>query len=210
MQALREWLARQRTMPALNNLICLYLRARGRKTLRAIAPPGPRFSSLVRDHDRLGWRNFLEGRICQEWLILQADHYRQYNIRRGAAKWARGLMLRLLQITHRQWTYRNSTVHIKVNDDLTEAQQLALMSRCEELLWTDPDSLLREDRVLLDADFQSLGSGSAYDRQLWAAEMVSSLAAADRSTSEPPPIDTEGSIRYRRRRRHSSAPLTSE
>ena len=60
-QSLREWLARQRTSPALNNLICHYLRGRGRKTLRTIAPSGPRFSSLVKHHDRLGWRNFLEG-----------------------------------------------------------------------------------------------------------------------------------------------------
>jgi hypothetical protein len=83
------------------------------------------------------------------------------------------------------------------------------MRQCEALLWTDPSVLLPEDRQLLDVDFESLGDGPAVDRQLWISEMESAVAAArlsdgtdaDFSTYTPAPLDTEGSIRFRRRRR---------
>ena len=210
-QDLREWFGRQRTAPLLAHMACAYLRARGGRSMTSYAVAGSPFAVLARRHDRLGWKNFLEGRIVTDWEELQARHYRRFGLQRSSKRWARGLVQRLLQITHRQWTYRNSTVHIKTHDNLTEAQHHALLQRCEDLLWTDPDQLLAGDADLLSVDFEALGSGPAVDRQLWAEEMESSIAAAGHSrrvsvtgaAREDPIVDTEGSIRYRRRRRRS-------
>jgi hypothetical protein len=115
-------------------------------------------------------------------------------------------------MTHRQWTFRNGTVHLKGPDGLTAAQQRSLARKCEALLWTDPSTLLSEDRYLLDVNFEELGEGSASSRQMWLAEMDAARCAAryadgdytDAILEEPrlaTPIDTEGSIRFRRRRR---------
>ena len=97
------------------------------------------------------------------------------------------------------------------------------MAEVEELANRDPEDLLPEDRHWLDVDFSALGDGSAKDRCLWAAELDSALAAAKhvargstqtlrsrygqgpvydtRSTSVEAVVDTEGSIRWKRRRR---------
>ena len=216
---LREWMARQQTAPDIANLFVAYLLARGSSSLTSLSPVIQSVRSAAALQDRLGWRNLLEGRLCRAWVDIQADHYRRRGIRKHAPTWARGLILRLLQLTHRQWTYRNSTVHIRVRDNLTFAQQERIIQRCEELLWTDPDDLLRSDRALLEVDFSALASGPAVYRQLWTEEVEVSMEAAstirrNARSSGPvpdslPPVDTEGSIRYRRRRRRSLSLLDS-
>jgi hypothetical protein len=102
-------------------------------------------------------------------------------------------------------------VHYKARDGLTERQQLKIMRQCEALLWTDPSILQPSDRQLLDVDFEALGDGPAVDRQLWISEMESAVAAArladgtdvECASYPPAPLDTEGSIRFRRRRRRN-------
>eukprot|EP00956_Cyclotella_meneghiniana_P038852 scaffold161128_cov129-Cyclotella_meneghiniana.AAC.1 len=73
-----------------------------------------------------------------------ADIKRRH-LSKHAGHWCNGLILQLLQITHRQWTFRNGTVHLKGPDGLSPRQTTALVRRCEDLLWTDPSTLLDED-----------------------------------------------------------------
>jgi hypothetical protein len=133
-------------------------------------------------------------------------------LRKHAGHWCNGLVLHLLQITHRQWTYRCQTVHYKGADGLTEEQQHKIMRDCEDLLWTDPSILQPEDRHLLSVDFEELGNSPAIMRQLWISEMEAATSAARLAEAqqeqviweEPQldtPVDTEGSIRFRRRRK---------
>jgi hypothetical protein len=115
---------------------------------------------------------------------------------------AMALFFSFCKSPHRQWTYRNQTIHYKARNGLTERQQIKIMQQCEALLWTDPSILLPSDRRLLELDFEALGNGPAVDRQLWISEMESAVAAArlsdgtdnDITTNPPAPLDTEGSI----------------
>ena len=84
-------------------------------------------------------------------------------------------------------------------------------------MWTDPDDLLECDRGLLDEDCEALGSTHVVDRKCWVASVEAAVAAAGHAkqkahqeadmeadegvTSAPVPIDSKGSIRFRRRRR---------
>jgi hypothetical protein len=136
-------------------------------------------------------------------------------LRKHAGHWCNGLVLHQLQITHRQWMCRCQTVHYKGADGLTEGQQHKIMRDCEDLLWTDPSILLPEDRSLLCVDFESLGNSPAIMRQLWISEMEAATAAARLESAQQEdviwendqpevPIDTEGSIWFRRRRKRSN------
>ena len=135
------------------------------------------------------------------------------SLNKQAAHWCNGFILHLLQITHRQWTFRNQTVHYKACDGLTAAQQDKIMSKCESLLWTDPSLLLTEDRSLLDLDFETLGNAPAIDRQIWIEEVEAAYCAAGVAPPSAlaeytaPTTDTEGSIRFRRRRKRSQGSL---
>lgn len=216
-----EWLEAQRTDPVLTTLLSSYLRGRGDVCMTSLCSYRSRYYDLADMVDCLGFRNMLEGRIPKLFYSTRLDYIKCRRLDKHAGHWCNGLILRLLQITHRQWTFRNGTVHLRGPDGLTERQQSALAQRCEELLWTDPSTLLDEDKYLLDIDFDALGDGPATTRQAWISEMDAARAAAryeagadaEGETDElfqtaPPPVDTEGSIRFRCRRRRRSGLIT--
>jgi hypothetical protein len=167
--------------------------------------------------DLLGFRNLLEGRIPRLFYDVRLADIKRRHLNKHAGHWCNGLILQLLQITHRQWTFRNGTVHLKGPDGLTPTQTKSLARRCEDLLWTDPSTLLNEDKYLLEVDFDDLGNGASTSRQMWISEMEAASVAArsagvegsdafagDTFAAPPVPVDTEGSIRFRRRRRRRS------
>ena len=145
-----------------------------------------------------------------------------HNLKSTAESWAKGFIQRLLELTHRQWIYRNREIHHKI-EGMTMAQHEQLMEDIERYAELDPADLLPENRDLLNVDFEALGNGRAADRRYWAAEMESAVAAAKhvargstqtlrsrycsgprydtRSYSIAPMVETEGSMRWRRRRR---------
>ena len=63
-----------------------------------------------------------------------------------AKSWATGLTERLIKITHRQWLYRNSTVHFKSKDGRKLAEHEMTKNKIEKLLMTDPDDRWRRIR----------------------------------------------------------------
>jgi len=73
------------------------------------------------------------------------------------------------------------------------------MDKVRDLIDTDPMDLLPENRHLLEEDFEHLGRAPSSHREYWVAEMETALAIARQR--RPPDIDTEGSIKYSRRRR---------
>lgn len=215
--ALVEWMESQRTDPPLTHLLSTYLRGRGNVYMSSLCSSRSIYYDLAEMVDLLGFQGLLEGRIPRLFYTARLDDIKRRRLRKHAGHWCDGLILRLLQITHRQWTFRNGTVHFRGPDGLTQAQQDRLTRRCEELLWTDPSTLLDEDKYLLELDFESLGDGPATAQQAWISEMEAARAAAryesredindgidDQYHSLPSQVDTEGSIRFRRRRRRRS------
>ena len=218
-----EWLESVRTDPGLIYNFEEYLRARGRRTMKSIVGRKSPYFLAATIHDRLGWDNFVEGRLCSLWLEHREVDIAQHGLRSTAESWGRDLIHRLLELTHRQWIYRNTAVHFVAEGGLTLTQHRTLMNEIESYAGTDPEDLLPENRHLLDVDFEALGEGATLDRSLWLAEMKTATAAAahvsrgttqalrsryctgprydTRRTTVPVGVDTEGSIRWRRRRR---------
>ena len=99
------------------------------------------------------------------------------------------------------------------------------MDTIEDYLHVDPMSLLPEDRRLLTVDLEALAESSPVNQQTWVAEMETAVSAAShirsgsrqainsRYCSGPQPlatvveefveVDSEGSMRWRRRRRRN-------
>ena len=133
--------------------------------------PRSRYCSLAYLVDDLGYRNILEGRIPKMFYDVRSADIQRRGLCKHAGHWCNGLILRLLQITHRQWTFRCGTVHLRRPDGLTSSQRDCLACKCEELLWTDPTTLLDEDRYLLNINFEALGDTSSSTWQAWLSEM---------------------------------------
>ena len=177
-EELETWLCSQRTGHQLTHLITSYLRARGSQTLCSLLPPNSPFALLARFHDRLGWDNFLEGRISSIWVEMRHLEVEADSLHTTAEYWARGLIRHLVQITHRQWIYCNSAVHLKVRGSLSQPQHEKLMDTIEDYLHVDPMSLLPEDRRFLTVDLEALAESSPVNQQTWVAEMETTVSAA--------------------------------
>jgi hypothetical protein len=159
-----KWLASQRTDATFTMLLSTYLGGRGDVLMMSLCSyRSPYYELSEMMVDRLGIRSLLEGRIpC-------ADH------------WCNGLILRLLQ------TFRNGTVHLRGSDGLLQAQQDRLTSCCEELLWTDPSTLLDEDKFLLEIDLNNWEMDlRQHFKHVWSPNHISCL-----QTLEYPPYGSD-------------------
>jgi hypothetical protein len=73
----------------------------------------------------------MEGGIGIIWVQMKKEGIRSRKLLRGGDKWARGLMTRLLQISHQKWLYRNTTVHLKIKDGCTVVHHKKLLNEIE-------------------------------------------------------------------------------
>ena len=187
--------------------------------MQSIASPflPAKYHLLVKYHDKLGWTNFLEGRVFSYFVQLQREYISTCDTYQTAETWALGFMEHLIRITHRQWLHRNAKVHFKRSDGRTISQHEQIMEKIKDLLWTDPEELLDDDKALLDEDFEQLGLATATNREFWVASMEAAISAAEHKRrrdanhtedEQPknhilsdPEFDNEGSLRYRKRRR---------
>jgi hypothetical protein len=87
-------------------------------------------------------------------------------------------MQRLLQMTHAQWAYRITMVHLEVKDGQTATAHKIILVTLEGFLHTDLEQLLEEHHHLLFSDFAALASGPTKDKLEWISEIDSALGAA--------------------------------
>ena len=57
-------------------------------------------------------------------------------------RWGAQSIELLLQITHKQWLFRNSGVHFRGEDGLTQVELDQIFDEVEDLVYTEPDELL--------------------------------------------------------------------
>ena len=78
------------------------------------------------------------------------------------------------------------------------------MATIKDLLWTDPEELLDDDKALLEEDFEQLGMETATNREFWVASMDANNTEVEQPENHvlsDPEFDNEGSLRYRKRQR---------
>ena len=154
-----------------------YMSAQGTKTLSScISSKHSKYVLLAEVQDKMGWDNFVEGRISTLWLDTIAPFLKQAS-RKSIHQWGKLFIDSLLSLTHKQWIFQNSKVHFKT-DGLISAQHDAFETSFKELMSTPPLTHLVKYWYLLLEDFHLLGEGPAAIRQMWVASMESALGAA--------------------------------
>ena len=81
---------------------------------------GARFEKLAQSMDSIGWRRYMEGMVSAEILEIQSDFVDFGRCTLLLDIWAKGLVMKLLEITHGQWLYRN----VQVRDAASELKAL--------------------------------------------------------------------------------------
>lgn len=193
-----QWMKSRQGHPTLTQAIQVYLKNRGKLRMTTICQDWPTLHPLAQDHDRLGWDNFIIGRICKSLFTFQHNHLVQTHSQQSISSWACKFTQLILNIPHKQWLYRNARIHIRLVENMTAIEHQDIKDKVAALLNTDPDELLPQHRpLLLQQNFTHLGQGSTLDRQHWIAQMQSALAAAKhkRPREETDHLDSNKRIR---------------
>lgn len=158
-----------------------YLRSYGEGSMVQLLSGRAEFLAYAMDHDTLGWDNFLEGRVATSLIRLQTGFLHRAGSRMQIRTWAKKFVQLLLNITHRQWLYRNARIHLRAVEGKTEQEHLQVIRAVRNMMLVDPATLLPEHRKLLELDFLRLGEGSTVDRQYWLAQMQTAVDVAELS-----------------------------
>ena len=159
--------------------IATYLEHRGEKTMTSITHRMPLFAPVAADIDALGWDCLLEGRIPTSLVDLQSFYLRKHSSWWKIKTWASHLVQHLLNITHRQWLYRNARIHLRKAEGLTTSEHEDIFELVKDMMLVDPSDLLPQHRKLLEQDYRELGKGTTVARKLWLQQMRSAISAAD-------------------------------
>jgi len=177
-QLLDDWLGQVGSDSGLGRSLIAFARGRGGRSMEEITRSrGNRFSAFTKSQDIIGWRRFMEGMISKELIKIQTTYYEIHGGKFAPASWARQLVIRLLEITHGQWLYRNVQVHDNVAGIVATERKEKLQEAIEMQILQGGDGLEEEDRYLLDIRLDDLESTSGETQEYWLLAITSARAA---------------------------------
>ncbi len=180
-RALVNWMAATQVDPVLVSMVREYLLAQGSKLMTdCLHLDHEEYQQLADETDKLRWDSFIEGRLSSKWITVVTPQLKTSSLYLKPSRWGQQFIEQLLSITHKQWLFRNSKVHFRKEDGLTEGEHHDIFQRMEDLMFTDPADLLPAHKHLLDVDFEALGEGPAASRQYWIADINSAISASKR------------------------------
>ncbi len=102
----------------------------------------------------------MERMIAHRLVAIQRDFLQAKGMGWKLGKWAVGLSVRLLEITHGQWLYRNVMVHDAVTGRLAITRKEAIEAQIEAQLVQWGEGLLDEDAYSMEVNLDDLAGGS--------------------------------------------------
>eukprot|EP00956_Cyclotella_meneghiniana_P037787 scaffold144457_cov36-Cyclotella_meneghiniana.AAC.1 len=88
----------------------------------------PLFTTVACDIDTLGWDCLLEGRVSLSLIQLQTFYLRKHSSYWKIKTWGSHLVQHLLNVTHKQWLYRNARIHLRKAEGLTSSEHEDIFS----------------------------------------------------------------------------------
>ena len=164
---LDQWLKDSGTEVNLRKFLTRYAHGRGGRTMQEIVGFQLQYCRLAASVDCIGWRRLMEGMISRELVELQKYVLIESESRMLVETWAKGLVIKLLEITHGQWLYRNVVVHDKTTGDLASRRKEEIRDALEEQLALGEEELAEEDKFLLEINLDDLDNSTGEDQTYW-------------------------------------------
>jgi len=187
---MKEWLSDIGTNPALLTCIARYAHGRGYLTMSDICSDlGHQYKEMAAEQDAIGWRRFMEGMISKQLVCIQADYRAHTGEGIKVMAWASQLAVRLLEVTHSQWIYRNIQVHDEQQGTIRTQEKEALQREIEEEMEMGFDGFLEMDKSLAKVTLEDLEKGGGERQEYWLMA-VKAARAAKRLAEGNAPVDT--------------------
>lgn len=165
---LDSWMRNVGTDNGLLYCVVEYARGRGGKTMEDITRgKGQRFQRLGISQDKIGWRRFMEGMISKEVLPIQQSYADISGSALSSADWTKGVVVKLLEVTHGQWLYRNVQVHDSITGTEATLRKEELQQLIEEQIELGGEGLEDNDKYLLEINLDDLSTTSGETQTYW-------------------------------------------
>ena len=162
----KVWLIQQETREEITYLLSSYIAGRGDKTACCISSE-KEFSNLTQTMDKVGWYNFMEGKIPKEIIRLQEDYYRKSQSLKTVKFWGPQLVLQLLGIVRTQWLYRCEVINKRDKDGLLKQEASLLRISIRNEYRIGDTGLLDEDKYLFSYDLSSISKWHIDKKKTW-------------------------------------------
>jgi hypothetical protein len=189
---LEQWLtSHDNTEPELGYWLVKYIRGRGSLQFAELGEFSDDLATAARSQDAIGWRNMMEGRVSKHFYRIQRRHLSTAESRLNGDDWMKGLITRLLHISHSQWLFRNFTLHDMQCGYKRMKDKAEVQLRIAELSNTDPERIPDHSKFLLEIDTEQLLAGDFTTQVYWVTAMEAArhapTVALTRGRFGPPP-----------------------
>ena len=174
---LDKWLRDNGTEVNLRRFVVQYAHGRDGRTMQEIVGFQLQYRRLAASLDCIGWRRLMEGMISRELVELQRYALVEADSRMTVDAWAKSLVIKLLEITHGQWLYRNVVVHDRTVGDLVTRRKEEIRVALEEQMELGEEGLAEEDRFLLEINLDELDNSTGEDQTYWLLALQSAREA---------------------------------
>ena len=184
---LNEWLAKnQKTDAELRYWLIKFLQFRGERSMTSLGNMSPAVETVATDIDLIGWTDLLHGRIPVSLTRFQQNYCASIGSRMNGSDWAKTFVLKLLDISHGQWMYRNFSLHNKCRGHLKLSHQAEVLTEIAILSESRPEDIPPESRFLLEVETATLDKQTLARQEYWVAAMKAALKAGRRCRSGQP------------------------
>jgi hypothetical protein len=148
------------------------------------------FQAMAIEQDVIGWRRFMEGMISKKLVCIQDEYHAYTGEGIAGLPWASQLVVRLLEVTHGQWIYRNIQVHDEQQGTIRTQEKEAMQREIEEELMLGFNGFLDMDKSLADVTLEDLERCGGERQEYWLLA-VKAARVAKALTDSNVAIDTQ-------------------
>ena len=178
-----------------------YIHGRGKLKFAELGSFSHNLKVAAVSQDGIGWRNLMEGRISKEFYAIQCLHLSNSTSRINGDDWMKGLITRLIHISHSQWLFRNFTLHDTQCGYKRLKDKEAVQLQITELSQTDPERIPENSRFLLEIDTEILKTSDYGTQVYWVTAMEAAWRARTsallNTTATRPALTTFGTFKVR-------------
>jgi hypothetical protein len=159
-----QWMKDKGTDDTLRKYLIKYARARGgRSMMEIVGWFNVPYRKLANSMDVIGWRRFMEGMISKEVVAIQRKVEDAGKCKMTVQNWSSGLMMKLLEVTHGQWLYRNVHVHDALTGEKAMLRKVEIQREVEFQIALGGKGLAEEDQYLLEINLDDLDNSTGED-----------------------------------------------
>ena len=133
----------------------------------------------------------MEGMVSQRIIDIQEEYFALRGTSWKLDKWASGLVIRLLEVTHGQWLYRNVMVHDATTGHLAMAKKEEIAAKIVEQYDLGVGDMLAEDQYLLEVNLRDLQESTGEQHEYWLLAIQAAWVAGEIARGRLPTDGTD-------------------